>query len=93
MLQNLHNFAAGNFLAEQVWDGKSAPQYVVSHFDREEFTYTRKISLGETDDEGREIVYVPVYNDHLTKGMATVPVEPVECTFQEVIRDVFQFVG
>ncbi len=81
------------FLAEQVWDGRSVPRYVVRHFDEDSFEHENEISLGESDDKGREIIYRPVYNDHLVKGLATVPVEPVECTFEEVIHEAFIFVG
>jgi hypothetical protein len=81
------------FLAEQVWDGKTPPKYIVKYFNKSGFEYVSEISLGEIDDQGRTIVYTPVYSDHLTKGMVIVPQEPVECTLKEAIEDIFRFVS
>ncbi len=78
-------------LAEAVWDGKTPPRYVISRPGETAFSYAREIDLGEKDDKGRRIVYRPPYNDHLTKGMVLIPMEPVESTFKEVIADAFGF--
>ena len=81
------------FIAEQIWDGKTAPRYVVKRFDGHDFTYEHEISLGESDDKGRDIIYRPVYNDHLTSGMVTIPQNPVETSFGELIPEVFDYLG
>lgn len=81
-----------DFLAEMIWDGKTAPRYVIAKKGEENLTYDEEIDLGEVDDKGRPIKYRPPYNDHLTKGVVTIPTGIVECNFKDVIQDAFTFV-
>jgi len=82
-----------DYLAEQVWDGKTAPVYIVRHFDDDQFKTEVEISLGEADDRGREIIYRPVYNEHLLTGMVTVPQKAVKTNFDELIQETFDYLG
>ncbi|MQY67758.1 MAG: hypothetical protein GH150_00005 [Hadesarchaea archaeon] len=81
-----------DFIAEEVWDGKGTPRFAVKHFDGDKIDFWDKIDLGETDERGRSIIYLPLFNDHVRKGMVLLPREPKETTFAEVINDVFEFI-
>jgi hypothetical protein len=80
------------FIAEEVWDGESTPRFAVYHFDEDGFEFWDKIDLGEIDERGRNIIYLPLFNDHVKKGMVLLPRKPKETTFAEVINDVFEFI-
>lgn len=80
------------FIAEEVWEPPEPPKFIVRHFDKEEFSYTQEIDLREEDLRGRRIVYAPIYNQHLRKGMVIVPRKPIECTVEEAITEAMHFV-
>lgn len=80
------------FIAEEVWDGEGTPRFAVYHFDEDKIDFRSEIDLGETDERGRSIIYLPLFNDHVRKGMVLLPREPKETTFAEVINDVFEFI-
>jgi hypothetical protein len=75
-----------NFIAEEVWNRKSAPKYLVYHFNEEKFETVNEIDLGETDIYDRKIVYMPVDNEALRKGLVIVPREAKEATWEEVLQ-------
>jgi hypothetical protein len=79
------------FVAEEVWDRKSAPKYVVYHFNEGVFETVSEIDLGETDLHDRKIVYMPVDNEALRKGLVIVPREAKETTWKEVLEEADAF--
>jgi ribosomal protein L40E len=80
-----------DFIAEQVWNRKSAPEYLIYHFASGEVERASQIDLGETDGRDRKIVYVPVDNDALRKGLVIVPTGITETTFKEVFSEIDAF--
>jgi len=82
---------SSNFIAEEVWDRKSAPKYLVYHFDENRFETVSEIDLGETDIHDRKIVYMPVDNDALRKGLVIVPREAKETTWKELFEEADSF--
>jgi hypothetical protein len=82
-----------DFIAEEVFDPPNPPQFVVHRFKSgDEFDYVDELDLGETDYKGRKVIFVPVFNDHVRKGMVILPRRPVSCTIPEVVNDAFLFV-
>ena len=81
----------GEFLAEEVWDRKTLPKYHVKYFDGKSSEEKDRIDLGETDSKGTPIVYVPVDNAALRKGLVILPSEPRETTFKEVFEKTDSF--
>ena len=79
------------FLAEQIWDRKTQPKYLVYHFSDESVTETDKLELGETDQKGRQVVYVPADNEALRKGLVIVPSGVTKCSFKEVLDKIDKF--
>lgn len=80
-----------DFLAEQVWSRRGTPQYVVYYFSTGKFETADQIDLGETDQHDRKIVYVPVDNDALRKGLALVPRGIKEASWKEIFEEVDSF--
>jgi len=80
------------FIAEEVYNPPNLPQFAVKYFDRDEIEFQDIISLGEKDAKNRDIIYHPVMNDHISKGMVVLPRKPVKCTVQEVVKEAFAFV-
>jgi hypothetical protein len=80
-----------DFVAEEVWDRKSAPKYLVYHFNEDRFETVSEIDLGETDLHDRKIVYMPVENEALRKGLIIVPREAKEATWKEVLEEADSF--
>jgi len=78
------------FIAQEAFDGIK-PYFVRYFFNGGSFEKVTEIETGEVDEEGRPIVYVPVDNDHLRKGMVVLPREPKKATFTEVINNIFDF--
>jgi len=79
------------YIAEEVWNGVSSPRYVVKRFDSDIFEEVEEIDSGLRDAQGRHIVYRPVDNDHLRKGLVLLPEWPEPCSFGEVIDEAFRF--
>jgi ribosomal protein L40E len=82
---------SSNFIAEEIWDRKSAPKYMVYHFDEDRFETVSEVDLGETDIHDRKIVYMPVDNEALRKGLVIVPREAKEATWKELLEDADSF--
>lgn len=80
-----------NFIAEEIWDRKSAPKYMVYHFNENKFEEASEIDLGETDLHDRKIIYVPVENDALRKGLVLVPRTAVEADFKSLFAEADDF--
>lgn len=75
-------------IAEEVWDHTlAAPQFTVREFGSDKIETRESVRSGMTDSNGREILYVPIDNDHLRKGMVLVPDGPAESTFDDVYRE------
>jgi hypothetical protein len=79
------------FIAEMIWDRTSPPVYLKYCFNEDKFEKVPKISLGEVDSEGREIIYVPPFDDTLKKGIVIVPTDATETTFREAINEIDSF--
>jgi hypothetical protein len=77
---------AKEFLAEEVWNRLDKPKFHVKYFDGRQSEETDRISLGETDVKGMPIIYVPVDNTALHKGMVIIPSKPQETTFKEAFE-------
>ncbi|MCJ7561078.1 zinc ribbon domain-containing protein [Candidatus Bathyarchaeota archaeon] len=83
--------ATDEFLAEEIWDRKTAPKYLIYHFASGKFEEADQIDPAETDKKGRRILYVPVDNDALRKGLVIVPSGITETTFKEVFAEIDAF--
>jgi len=79
------------FLAEEIWDRKDPPKYYVKYFDENPSEIMDQIDLGEVDSRGKSIIYVPVDNQALRKGLVILPSEPKETTFKEVFEKADKF--
>ncbi|MGB9778814.1 MAG: hypothetical protein ACPLW8_05360 [Candidatus Bathyarchaeales archaeon] len=79
------------FIAEEIWDRKSAPKYFVYDFNEGRFETVSEIDLGETDLHDRRIVYMPVDSDSLRKGLVIVPREAKEALWKEVLEEADSF--
>ena len=77
-----------DFLAEEIWNRKDPPQYLVYHFQDERLETLPEISLGETDSKGRNVIYVPPFNDSLKKGLVIVPSDVTETTFKQAFEEI-----
>lgn len=82
-----------DFLAEEIWNRKTLPKFYVKYFDGRKNEEKDRIDLGETDNKGTPIFYVPVDNAALRKGLVILPSEPKETTFKELFEksDKFAF--
>jgi ribosomal protein L40E len=85
--------ATAEFLAEQIWNRKTAPEYLIYSFASGKTERANQIDLGETDNRGRKIVYTPVDNEALRKGLVIVPTGITETTFKEVFAEIDGFAG
>jgi len=72
------------FIAEEVWDRSGAPEYCVRYFGQDDFKRVGALESRQTDDKGRRIIFVPVDNDHLRKGLVIVPQWPKPSSFDKV---------
>lgn len=83
-----------DFIAEEVYNPseKPRPQFAVYHFGTGKFKVVDSLDLGETDPKGRKIIYNPVFNDHVKKGMVILPRKPEPCSIPEVTRGAIEFV-
>lgn len=76
-----------SFIAEQIWDRKNAPKYLVYHFDTGKIDTVQQIDLGEEDLHGKRIIYTPIDNESLRKGLVIVPINPEPCEFADVFKE------
>lgn len=72
------------FLAEQIWDRKTTPKYYIKRFNDGSAELKDRIDLEQVDKFGRPIIYVPVDNAALRKGLVILPSEPQETTFKDL---------
>ena len=80
--------ATEDLVAEEIWShSMEGPQFAVRYSGSERVETTDHLLTGRTDSKGREIVYAPIDNDHLRKGMVLVPDGPAEATFDQAYRD------
>jgi len=79
------------FLAEQVWDRKDNPKFIMYHFNKDSFEEIHEIDLGEEDRTGRSIIYIPVDNEALRKGLVLVPTGITETTFKNLMEEADRF--
>jgi len=80
------------FIAEETYDPPGLPKFTVYDFAKDLFSTTDEVDLQEIDEKGRKIIYQPILNDHLKKGMVILPRKPVECRIADVIKESFEFV-
>ena len=80
--------ATNDFLAEQIWNRKDPPQYLIHHYASCKFEQAAQIDLDEIDSKGRKIIYSPVDNDALRKGLALVPSGVTETTFTQTFSEI-----
>ena len=88
---NKPTIVTDEFLAEMVCNRKDPPEYLVYNFKSDGFDRKAQIDLGETDKKGRQIIYVPPFNDSLKKGLVIVPSDATETTFKEVFEEIDKF--
>jgi hypothetical protein len=79
-----------DFIAEEVWNHKDSPTFYVKYFDGKE-TEKDRIELGETDNKDVPIVYVPVDNAALRKGLVILPSKPEKSTFLDLFTKIDAF--
>ncbi len=79
------------FIAEEIWNRRDPPQYLVYRFNDDRFETLWEISLGETNAKGQSIIYVPVFNDSLKKGLVIVPTAYTETSFKEIFKEIDEF--
>ncbi|MCW4044765.1 MAG: bifunctional DNA primase/polymerase [Candidatus Bathyarchaeota archaeon] len=79
------------FIAEMVWNRKDPPEYLVYNFESDTFTRQKEIDMGENDAKGRQIIYVPPFNDSVKKGLVIVPSDAKETTWKEVFEEIDAF--
>jgi len=80
-----------DFLAEEVWNREGTPQFYVKYFNEDKSELKDRLDLGERDQRERLIVYVPVDNSALRKGLVLLPSAPKETTFKEVFEKIDAF--
>jgi hypothetical protein len=79
------------YIAEEIWNRRDPPQYLVYRFNDDRFETLWEISLGETNAKGQNIIYIPVFNDSLKKGLVIVPTGYTETSFTEIFREIDEF--
>lgn len=85
------SIVTSEFIAEEIWNRKTTPEYLVYFSNGDRFETQREISLGETNDRGQNIIYTPVFNDSLKKGLVIVPTEYAETSFKEIFKEIDEF--
>ncbi len=79
------------FIAEEIWSRIDAPQYLVYRFKEDSFETLKEIFSGETNAKGQNIIYIPVNNASLKKGLIIVPTGCSETTFRELFEEIDKF--
>ena len=79
------------FIAEEIWDRKNPPKYLRYNFATKTFDEQQQISLGEVNSKGQNIIYTPVFNDSLKKGLVIVPSGYTETSFQGIFGEIDKF--
>jgi ribosomal protein L40E len=80
--------ATNEFLAEEIWNRKDPPQYLIYHYNSGKIEQAAQIDLDEVDSKGRKIIYTPVDNDSLKKGLVLLPSGITETTFREALSEI-----
>lgn len=76
------------YIAEEIWDRKNPPKYLRYTYATKTFDEVPEISLGETNEKEQNIIYVPVFNEALKKGLVIIPSGYTETTFKEVFAGI-----
>jgi len=70
-----------DLIAEQCYSrGEKKTFYAVKRFNRDSFEYVEELKVGD-------LVYVPLNNPTLEKGLVLLPEKPEECTFDQVFQE------
>lgn len=80
-----------DFIAEEIWNRIDAPQYLVYRFKEDSFETLKEIPSGEINAKGQNIIYIPVNNDSLKKGLVIVPTGYTKTTFRELFEEIDKF--
>jgi hypothetical protein len=80
--------ATNEFLSEEIWNRKDPPQYLIYHYSSGRVEQAAQIDLCEVDSKGRKIIYTPVDNDALKKGLVLLPSGITETTFKEAFSEI-----
>jgi hypothetical protein len=83
--------ATSDFLAEEIWNRKDPPQYLIYHYSTGKIEQATQIDLGEVDSKGRKIIYCPVDNDALRKGLVLLPSGVTETTFKQAFSEIDEY--
>lgn len=83
--------ATSDFLAEEIWNRQDPPQYLIYHYSTGKVEQAAQIDLGEVDGKGRKIIYMPVDNDALRKGLVLLPSTVTETTFKQVFSEIDKY--
>jgi len=83
--------ATNEFLAEEIWNRKDPPQYLIYHYSTGNAEQAAQIDLGEVDSKGRKIIYCPVDNDALRKGLVLLPSGVTETTFKQAFSEIDEY--
>jgi hypothetical protein len=82
------SIVTADFIAEEIWNREANPQYLRYNFASKAFDTVEEIGLGETNKKGQNIVYVPINNEALKKGLVIVPSGYTQTSFKEVFEDI-----
>ncbi len=80
-----------DFIAEEIWNRKEPPQYLVYFFKKDTFKTQKEIPSGETNAKDQNIIYIPVFNDSVKKGLVIVPTDYNETTFKQLFEEIDKF--
>ncbi|MGB9841552.1 MAG: zinc ribbon domain-containing protein [Candidatus Bathyarchaeales archaeon] len=83
--------ATDEFLAEEIWNRKDPPQYLIYHYSTGKVEQATQIDLCEVDGKGRKIIYTPVDNEALRKGLVLLPSGVTETTFKQVFSEIDEY--
>jgi hypothetical protein len=83
--------ATNEFLAEEIWNRKDPPQYLIYHYSTGKIEKATQIDLGEVDSKGRKIIYCPVDNDALRKGLVLLPSGVTETNFKQAFSEIDEY--
>jgi hypothetical protein len=89
-------FVTDSCIGHEVWEGdiknpNVRPKFAIKYARKTEIEYVDSFETGCHDEQGRRIVYVPLYNDQLKKGTVILPRRATKCTLREAIGDVFRY--
>jgi hypothetical protein len=86
------SFINEDLIAEEIYRPPDPPLFCVYDFHSEQFREEADLDFGEVNERGQNIVYMPIYNDHVKKGMVILPRKATPCNLPEVIKEAFEYV-